>query len=73
MRPEIGETGREPACRAVRERPAEAGLALRACSACAGDYENPDRTAWGGEEPNRAVNEDEALEDEFPVPEEHGE
>jgi hypothetical protein len=21
-------------------------LALRACSACAGDYEDPDRTAW---------------------------
>jgi hypothetical protein len=25
---------------------ADATLKMRACSACAGDYEDPDRTAW---------------------------
>ncbi len=28
------------------EEPGAASQALRACSACAGDYEDPDRTAW---------------------------
>jgi hypothetical protein len=41
----------------------------RACSACAGDYEDPDRTAWGDEE--IAVEEDAAEQrepaEEFPV------
>ncbi len=26
------------------------GPGMRACSACAGDYEDPDRTAWAAEE-----------------------
>lgn len=44
-----------PGCReaprdATRERRAQGGVAaVRACSACAGDYEDPDRTAWAPE------------------------
>ncbi len=26
------------------------GTGMRACSACAGDYEDPDRTAWAADE-----------------------
>ena len=39
---------------------------MRACSACAGDYEDPDRTAWpaAGEEEAEAVTQE--GEDEFP-------
>jgi hypothetical protein len=36
----------EPAAAAERARAGSRPLALRACSACAGDYEDPDRTAW---------------------------
>jgi len=39
--------------------------AVNACSACAGDYEDPDRTA-GGEEENDASE----VNDEFPAEEE---
>jgi len=42
---------------------------LRACSACAGDYEDPDRTAWStaveeeeGEEPPAATDESPARQ-----------
>ncbi|MGB2645514.1 MAG: hypothetical protein WBG02_13700 [Candidatus Acidiferrum sp.] len=35
--------------------------ALRACSACAGDYEDPDRTAW-----TQAAEDDEERLDEAP-------
>jgi hypothetical protein len=38
---------------------------VEACSACAGDYEDPDRTA-GGEEENCASE----VDDEFPAEEE---
>ncbi len=44
---------------------------MRACSACAGDYEDPDRTAWGPGE----VEDPEfdgapgATEEEFPAEE----
>jgi hypothetical protein len=38
---------------------------MEACSACAGDYEDPDRTA-GGEEENDASE----VDDEFPAEEE---
>ena len=38
---------------------------MEACSACAGDYEDPDRTA-GGEEENDASE----VNDEFPAEEE---
>jgi hypothetical protein len=48
--------------------------AMRACSACAGDYEDPDRTAWSGD---KGVDEtfDEAVDDpSIEVdPGEHGE
>lgn len=37
----------EPRARqGVREGNDRETAALRACSACAGDYEDPDRTAW---------------------------
>jgi len=41
---------------------------MRACSACAGDYEDPDRTAWirdGGEVED--VGAPEVEEEEFPA------
>jgi hypothetical protein len=49
--------------------------ALRACSACAGDYEDPERSAWVGEsaESDDEVEGDDAGGDarrEFPVKEE---
>lgn len=49
QKPSLGcrETPRD----ATRERRARSGVAaIRACSACAGDYEDPDRTAWAPEE-----------------------
>jgi hypothetical protein len=51
----------------LREAPGDGGSAqtLEACSACAGDYEDPDRTA-GGEEENDASE----VHDEFPAEEE---
>ncbi len=51
----------------LREPPGDGGSArpLEACSACAGDYEDPDRTA-GGEEENGASE----VHDEFPAEEE---
>jgi hypothetical protein len=42
-------TGSNPRalCGAVRkERSASLAIEMRACSACAGNYEDPDRTAW---------------------------
>lgn len=36
--------------------------AVRACSACAGDYEDPDRTAWGDDE-NIEPEDSEAADD----------
>ena len=47
---------------------------MRACSACAGDYEDPDRTAWPPDDPQRgAAAERDAADppaEEFPA-EEH--
>jgi hypothetical protein len=42
---------------------------MSACSACAGDYEDPDRTAWTTEESDGAGDESaqEATADEFPA------
>jgi hypothetical protein len=45
---------------------------LRACSGCAGDYEDPDRTAWTEEGAEETEEEDPGAEsvapgDEFPV------
>ncbi len=42
---------------------------VRACSACRGDYEDPDRTAWPSEEEQPAWDDDpgeRAGDDEFP-------
>lgn len=40
---------------------------LRACSACAGDYEDPDRTAWPTDEENRDAEESEGDDGEHLV------
>ncbi len=41
---------------------------LKACSACAGDYEDPDRTAWDAEKGDRRADEDaqDLDSEEFP-------
>jgi len=58
--------------RAIR-RPQQGGATagLRACSACAGDYEDPDRTARAPHESGGEEREDEAdqLGEEFPAEE----
>jgi hypothetical protein len=41
---------------------------LRACSACAGDYEDPDRTAWGPDAEEDESGEEHTRGDEFPAP-----
>jgi hypothetical protein len=52
-------------CTAIAEkRSAPLSGSMRACSACAGDYEDPDRTAWPIDEES-STGEFEA-EDEFP-------
>jgi hypothetical protein len=45
--------------------------ALRACSACAGDYEDPERTAWPVDEEaeDERKNVENATVDEFPAEE----
>jgi hypothetical protein len=53
--------------------PATPAPEIRACSACAGDYEDPDWTAWTdevaeGEDDGPSSGERPAPEDEFPVP-----
>jgi hypothetical protein len=44
---------------------------LRACSACAGDYEDPDRTAWRPDDPDDEGRDDApgATTEEFPAEE----
>lgn len=47
---------------------------VRACSACAGDYEDPDRTAWTPDEeeegiPMESADEKAQNRDEFPAQE----
>jgi hypothetical protein len=43
----VGKDSRSPeSC----EEPSAPQLPIRACSACAGDYEDPDRTAWTPDE-----------------------
>ncbi len=61
-----------PAPSLARRAEAQAALQspqpMRACSACAGDYEDPDRTAWirdGGEVED--VGAPEVEEEEFPA------
>ena len=48
-----------------------AGLMMRACSACAGDYEDPDRTAWAPVEAAEAERDDplDGEREEFPAEE----
>jgi hypothetical protein len=47
--------------------------AVRACSACAGDYEDPERTVWSPDDPVGEEREDEreekqqGLKEEFPA------
>lgn len=50
------------------ERPQQA---IRACSACAGDYEDPERTAWTDDDEDGKERDVEALgdTDEFPAEE----
>jgi len=64
------ETGARRVAEALRgvsgeSRSAAQARELRACSACAGDYEDPDRTAWPADEENRDAEENEG-DDEFP-------
>ena len=62
-------------CARVREEPklASDGRGMfemaRACSACAGDYEDPDRTAWALEESGEGEDESapEPHAEEFPA------
>jgi hypothetical protein len=44
---------------------------MRACSACAGDYEDPDRTAWAPGDPDGAEHDEElrSAREEFPAEE----
>jgi len=48
-----------------------AAAGQRACSACAGEYEDPERTAWAPDESGGEEREDEAdqLAEEFPAEE----
>ena len=48
---------------------ANATLEIRACSACAGDYEDPDRTAWApdDEEEDEGAGAPRATTEEFPA------
>ncbi len=41
---------------------------LRACSACAGDYEDPDGTAWTDDDSEDDDGEQPTPEDKLPVP-----
>jgi hypothetical protein len=56
--------GRSLASTERTARPAQ----LRACSACAGDYEDPDRTAWTDDASEDEDDERPAPAEEFPVP-----
>jgi len=49
--PSAGKAGpsRRPA-RGIGSESARSSYSLRACSNCAGDYEDPDRTAWTDDE-----------------------
>jgi hypothetical protein len=50
---------------AAEKRIAPLSANMRACSACAGDYEDPDRTAWPADDEKGSAGEFEADE-EFP-------
>lgn len=69
----------QPPIPATQKDPGSLQMSLRACSACAGDYEDPDRTAWppemGADEeepPDEALNRpprNAGGEDDFPAQE----
>jgi hypothetical protein len=70
--------GREPRSSETCGEPGDLQSPLRACSACAGDYEDPDRTAWTPDEDEEDLRAEKALEkaqekaengDEFPAQE----
>ena len=53
----------QPPIPATQKEPSSLRLSLRACSACAGDYQDPDRTAWPPElEIDEEWSRDEALD-----------
>jgi hypothetical protein len=65
---------RDPFAPEVCGEPGVSQTPLHACSACAGDYEDPDRTAWTAEEEEEDLLVEKALEkaesgDEFPAQE----
>jgi hypothetical protein len=69
---EQGVAGPAGADREIRgPRPGGVTVGLRACSACAGDYEDPDGGAWAPDESGGDECEDEAdhLAEEFPAEE----
>jgi hypothetical protein len=56
----------KPRCTAAAEkRNAPLSGNMRACSACAGDYEDPDRTAWPADDEESSAGQLDAK-DEFP-------
>jgi hypothetical protein len=70
------EGGRGAARQMVREETAlreklDDSFVIRACSACAGDYEDPERTAWTTIETDELERGDllDSETKEFPVPE----
>ncbi len=64
-------TGRECLADSVPGRGSGGAAEMRACSACAGDYEDPDRTAWPPDETEKGESDDESTSgpaaDEFPA------
>jgi hypothetical protein len=69
-------TGRESFLSETRGDPGSLQAPLHACSACAGDYEDPDRTAWTPDEEEEDLLAEKAQEraqekaengDEFPA------
>jgi hypothetical protein len=62
-------TAAEACSQALGEGKVRALPVMQACSACAGDYEDPDRTAWPPDDGNDGEDE-QALgtaEEEFPA------
>jgi hypothetical protein len=66
----------DPTSPETRGEPGASQLPVRACSACAGDYEDPDRTVWTPDEEEEDLLAENALEraqekaesgDEFPA------
>jgi hypothetical protein len=67
-----GMAGGDPLSPDTRSGPGACQAPLRACSACAGDYEDPDRTAWTPDDEEEDLRVEKTLEkaengDEFPA------